>query len=566
MLRLFLMKRIRNPRNTFLLLLLVFFVINLLQSHFTGLFEDEAYYWVWSGDLAWGYFDHPPMVALWIYLGRILFEGEIGMRLLSATIFPLLLVILWLTVDHKNKWDQIVLFFFLIISVVLLQAFGFIITPDTPLLFFVSLFFLAYKLFLREQNLLHSLLLGVAMAGMLYSKYHGILVIAFVLLSNWKLLRSPWFWGASLFGLLLFIPHLWWQYENGFPSFLYHLYDRAKKPYNPGKTLLHFVNMIAVVGITFPLIYKALYLKQTTNVFERGLKYTVYGFFIFFFLATFGSAPQAQWLAAALIPLILLVFPYFIEHKKDARWLRLLGSIQLLLIVFARIFLAFPEVSPLKLEPHWASEWVPELHSKTQERPLVFVNSYKSASIYEFYTGIPTHSYSVLKGRKSQYNLLGFEDRMQGKDVYGVGKLLEDQPKIVLKDGDPLYGNPIENYTTFEKVHCIIETESLHLTPGDMVNFTFRMTNTYPKSITFENVTFYGVFQGKKNKILEKVPLEIKSPSGMAPLEEREFQAEFTVPEIQQEKEITFRVALEFYDLMEGYQGNKITVRLDRQD
>ena len=27
---------------------------------------DEAYYALWSRDLAWGYFDHPPVIAAWI--------------------------------------------------------------------------------------------------------------------------------------------------------------------------------------------------------------------------------------------------------------------------------------------------------------------------------------------------------------------------------------------------------------------------------------------------------------------------------------------------------------------
>jgi len=30
---------------------------------------DEPYYWLWSHGLAWGYFDHPPMIAYFIRLG-----------------------------------------------------------------------------------------------------------------------------------------------------------------------------------------------------------------------------------------------------------------------------------------------------------------------------------------------------------------------------------------------------------------------------------------------------------------------------------------------------------------
>jgi hypothetical protein len=30
---------------------------------------DEAYYWQWSKNLAWGYYDHPPLIAFMIRAG-----------------------------------------------------------------------------------------------------------------------------------------------------------------------------------------------------------------------------------------------------------------------------------------------------------------------------------------------------------------------------------------------------------------------------------------------------------------------------------------------------------------
>ena len=73
----------------------VWFVINLLQAIFTGLHSDESYYWMYSENLAWGYFDHPPMVAMFIHLGHLLLPGELGVRifivLLSTLTFALIL-------------------------------------------------------------------------------------------------------------------------------------------------------------------------------------------------------------------------------------------------------------------------------------------------------------------------------------------------------------------------------------------------------------------------------------------------------------------------------------------
>ena len=47
--------------------------------------EDEAYYRLWSQHLAFGYFDHPPMIAWWIHVGRSLCgDTPLGVRLLPA--------------------------------------------------------------------------------------------------------------------------------------------------------------------------------------------------------------------------------------------------------------------------------------------------------------------------------------------------------------------------------------------------------------------------------------------------------------------------------------------------
>jgi hypothetical protein len=54
------------------------------------------------------------------------------------------------------------------------------------------------------------------MAAMIYIKYHGILPILFVLLSNLSLLKKPKYYVAGVLGAVLYVPHLVWQYENDF--------------------------------------------------------------------------------------------------------------------------------------------------------------------------------------------------------------------------------------------------------------------------------------------------------------------------------------------------------------
>ena len=106
-------------------------------------------------------------------------------------------------------------------------ALAFIIFPDGPLLFFLVSFLIGYRRFLAKEDLPAVLLMGFSTALMLYSKYHGILVVGFTVLSNLKLLRSPKFWLSMLLALVLFLPHLAWLYTHQFPTFQYQLEDRA---------------------------------------------------------------------------------------------------------------------------------------------------------------------------------------------------------------------------------------------------------------------------------------------------------------------------------------------------
>jgi len=53
---------------------------------FFELIDDEAYYNFWSTSISLGYYDHPPMVAWWIYLGKFIF----GSTTLGVRFFPVL--------------------------------------------------------------------------------------------------------------------------------------------------------------------------------------------------------------------------------------------------------------------------------------------------------------------------------------------------------------------------------------------------------------------------------------------------------------------------------------------
>ena len=274
--------------------LMLWLTINLVQAWFTQLHYDEAYYWVYSKHLAWGYFDHPPMVALLIKIGYGIFHNELGVRLLfvllgTATTGMILYLI--------NETDDLLFLFLFLLSVPLLHFHigGFLALPDTPLVFFATLFFITYKRFLKNETVLNAILLGFIGAAMLYSKYHGILIILFTVLSNLKLIGKWKTWVAAFTVLLLMLPHLWWQYANNFPTIGYQFLERFES-IRYLQPLNFMLGQLFVPGIFTGAIMLYFILNyKPENAFEKSLKWNIYSFYIFFILFSFRTNTQAHW-------------------------------------------------------------------------------------------------------------------------------------------------------------------------------------------------------------------------------------------------------------------------------
>jgi len=255
------------------------FLLSILQAYFTGLQDDEAYYWVYSKFLSWGYFDHPPMIALLIKAGTIIFSGELGVRVLIVILSTLTLIITEKLIEERNH----ILFYAICLSLPVLQIAGFIAVPDIPLIFFTSLFFLAYRSFIHKQSLTSSVLLGIAISGLLYSKYHGILVVFFVLLSNIKLLKRYSLYISGITAFLFFVPHLLWQYHHDWISFKYHLFERNTEHYDVSVTFEYILGQFLLIGpIASIIFFVSTFFYKTKTSLEKAFQYTAVGIFIFF--------------------------------------------------------------------------------------------------------------------------------------------------------------------------------------------------------------------------------------------------------------------------------------------
>ncbi|MCK4856001.1 MAG: glycosyltransferase family 39 protein, partial [Bacteroidales bacterium] len=224
---------------------LAWFLINLVQSYFTEILEDEAYYWVYSEFLAWGYFDHPPMIAILIKLGSMIIPGELGVRLFPSLLGAATILIVYQLIPKGNRDPRIFIICIVAITLMHLNVAGFLALPDIPLVFFTSLFFLVLKRFLAEDRMIQALGLGVIIALMMYSKYHALLIIFFTILSDWKLILRKTFWVIVVVAVILYLPHIIWQVKNNFVSFQYHLISR-NDPFQPRQILEYLGNQLVV--------------------------------------------------------------------------------------------------------------------------------------------------------------------------------------------------------------------------------------------------------------------------------------------------------------------------------
>ena len=399
-------------------------MLGLVQSIFTELQDDEAYYWMFSKYLDWGYFDHPPMIALLIKMGTTFLPGELAVR-----IVPLILSTATIFITEKLTTDKnSFLFYAIALSVAVLQVSGFVAVPDVPLMFFTALFFGVYKKYLQNPSWLSALLIGFVAACLLYSKYHGVLLLFFVLLSNFKLLRSGQMYAAALFAFILFLPHLYWQFQHNWISFRYHLFESNVNPYKLSYTTDYILGQLLLAGpFAGFVLWPATFLFRTRNKFERALKFVAVGFVVFFLLSTLKGKVEPNWTSPAIVPVMVLAHQYLTEKTSWRKWLfRLLPLTVLLVLVFrAAMMINFIPAQAIIERYHGWEEWPQKLKQKTNGLPVVFNNSYQRASKWQFYTGAKTYSLNKFDERRNNYNFWPVEDSLLGKpvyvmDIYGV--------------------------------------------------------------------------------------------------------------------------------------------------
>ena len=486
-------------------------LLALAQSASTELIADEAYYWVYSRFPAWGYFDHPPMIAFLIKSGYAIFHNELGVRLICALLSTLTILITESLIERKNPF----LFYTIFLSIGVLQIAGFLAVPDTPLLFFTALFFYTYRSFIKNTNWKNTLLLAIAISLLFYTKYHGILIVFFTFLSNIKMFTRWQTWLAGFFVLILYSPHLFWQWDHDWVSFRYHLFESNVSTYKFSYTTDYLLGQVLLAGpLAGFILFPAAFIYKAKTQTEKALKFTLIGIYLIFLVSSFRGKVEVNWTMPAMIPLIVLSHQFILDKISWLKPLRIIAFVSLLLIIAVRIYLVVDIGPDNSTRGRFRNKaWAKTIAEKTGDTPVVFYNSYQRASLFWFYSGKPSHSHNSYSDRKSNYNFWPTESNLLGKkvfiaDIYGIYTFSDS---VKTKKG--WVGLSFDSmYAALGGIRMMIRQKSTDLDSARVtINITPQVPEEYQSFLRshpdINGMLFIGIFKGKD--IVKEFNLEI---------------------------------------------------------
>jgi 4-amino-4-deoxy-L-arabinose transferase-like glycosyltransferase len=216
----------RHPQILALCIIAVILVRGAVAA-LTPLSFDEAYYWLWSRHLAFGYLDHPPLIALVIRAGTAIFgDTSFGVRFVPWLLSVAASWAVWRagTLILGNAYAGVLAaLFFNLMPMIGIEALA--ATPDAPQIAAAAFLLLALAKVAQTARGAWWIAAGIAAGFGLLSKYTGFFLGAGIVVwlaavpkeRRWFLSFWPYL-GAAI-ALVMFLPVVVWNAEHDWISF-----------------------------------------------------------------------------------------------------------------------------------------------------------------------------------------------------------------------------------------------------------------------------------------------------------------------------------------------------------
>jgi hypothetical protein len=412
---------------------------------------EEAYHWNFARHPDWSYYDHPPMVAWGIALGRLLLgDTPLGIRLVPI-LFSVGTTLLLVRLARRFYGEPAALWAVFLHALqpvtLVVGGWGF---PDSPLLFFWALTLTWVWEALDTGRPGWWLAAGAALGAAMLSKYTAAFLVPSVLLyllcsrrdRHW--LATPWPYLAGVCSLVVFSPVLYWNWAHQWVSFRFQSAARfqAANGLSLGAGLQCLAEQcLCILPLTFPLALGVVWRgARSARPAEQFLFWAFAPTAAFFSALGWTPSFHLLWPLPAYLGLTVAMAGALAgQHDRVARFYRkrwrwvagVGGSVAVLAGLHAACVL--PGLPPLRETYGWDEvasrsrallDTLPEgsFYLAAGGRP------YPPASQLAFHLGTPfqVHGQNLLGGEALQYRFWADPRRLAGKDAV-----------VVVEGGDP---------------------------------------------------------------------------------------------------------------------------------
>jgi 4-amino-4-deoxy-L-arabinose transferase-like glycosyltransferase len=298
--------------------------LRLLLAAWLPLVADEAYYWEWSRRLAFGFFDHPPVIAWLIAHGTaILGDTTLGVRFF-AVICGMVAAFALSDIAERLSGAAAARFAALLLAATPFTVSFVLATPDAPLLAAIAMTLAAIiratdPAAAPRASLLAWTAAGVAIGLAMASKFTAVLIpvgATLAIVAHPTLrhqLRRPGPYLAVMVASLVMLPVLRWNANHEWIAFRFQL-DHGLGALPRGSWLMRELELLGgQAGLATPILfvlllvatYRATARPQDERRFVLGVIATFcLGFFLY---SATRRGVEANWPAIAWLPALALL-------------------------------------------------------------------------------------------------------------------------------------------------------------------------------------------------------------------------------------------------------------------
>ncbi len=349
----------------------IVFVIYLVLAALLPAADDEVYYWCWSKDLQWSYYDHPPMTAVLIRLSTAIFgDSNFGFRVPACIASAFVLyVISRLTRSSPLMWG--------VFLSPLFTFFGVLMTPDSPLLMFWAgylwwLIELHRRLTPDSESQIENLprvdlqwwfIGGIILGCGILSKYTMGLAVptAFVSLLLTRRPIKDWLNGYVFHGVVAFAvasPILIYNVQQNFDPLLFQWRHSAQKTPNALISIVEFIG-VQILGFgTLPFYLFPWVISRFTRLSQNPrlrVCACLYALPMAFFLYKSTQARlEGNWAIVCYVSFWPLAAEWYESVRESKFWRRSTAAAFLppvIVVIFVFVHLIWPiSIVPIKLD------------------------------------------------------------------------------------------------------------------------------------------------------------------------------------------------------------------------